>query len=438
MAASTQTKTVQLLITTRTTTGGKVAQDTVIVRPMTAGAGAPVSLKRDGHSWLAEVPTRTRMTVLASGQDHRGPYFGTRADLRIDADGHPWFEGNYPDDYPDVVMRLADGPGSPVRLDMTLPRIRDVTDDAARHGVKTNPPPGTIWNFANSPHALDHEFEPVFSGLGPIDAPKTFVFEPAHLDKPKLIAVAAPRKDNFFSFERFLVYYHHTIGQNYRDGHYHNQAYPYGPDYVELGFNSYLFTPGRGLAFQLAASKRNLALVLPMPDLGGVGAFDQPAVVEEMLLEILGFFQRRNAMQKAPKIAEVAVASYSAGVMHSKRFFAKAHRFHDLVTEVYDFDGDFSSFHRIHDGGKSGKRTFRVYLQSGDKKTFERAAARFQYQLPFDRWVRIPGINPALVGPPPKNAKALELWRKKRGGFVHGMMPALLLHALQLSAFPTV
>ena len=41
MAASTQTKTVQLLITTRTTTGGKVAQDTVIVRPMTACAGAP-------------------------------------------------------------------------------------------------------------------------------------------------------------------------------------------------------------------------------------------------------------------------------------------------------------------------------------------------------------------------------------------------------------
>jgi hypothetical protein len=456
----------RLAILPRTATGAVIHRAVVDVSPMTRDSGSAVSLTRQGNDWVAEVPTRTRLAVTVSGQDGQGPFFEQRTGLSIDDDGHPWFDGNYPDDYPDVQMRLQSSvTGADAELRVVLPRVRDVTSKEKTFGdnlsqsngnwTASKPGPMPVPTIANLTTALDNVWELDFISSNPIDPVPAVVFEIAHLSMPKLVAVAAPRNGASFNFRDFLVYYHHAIGQNvgkivdpFTFPIYSGDTYPDGPSYMFFGFDKYLYyNGGRGLAYQLAASRRNVALVLAMPNrttsldkkgrphegVGGVGRFTDPLVVEEVLLEILGHFMRRNLDFGIPRINSVGVASYSEGSIFARALLNGGGRLQSLIREVYDFDGQFASGGAVTLGGATRTRLDRSYIQNGDRSSFVRAAQRFQYQLPWQRWVK---RNP----PPPGPSADKKRPDKDRQSYVHGIVASyMLLHALSLSTnFPSL
>src|SRR5262249_45744866 len=127
------------------------------------------------------------------------------------------------------------------------------------------------------------------------------------------------------TIDRFLLFYHHTISLQNK-ATFVGVDYPFGEAYMRFGFHAYL--DGRlKLAYQLAASGSEQAIVLPLPQSGvreenELGEFNSnPSVVQGVLEEIGGFFQRvLNRGFSIPSIASFSIGHFSSSILHTGTF----------------------------------------------------------------------------------------------------------------------
>ncbi|MDC3984461.1 hypothetical protein [Polyangium jinanense] len=157
----------------------------------------------------------------------------------------------------------------------------------------------------------------------------------------------------------FLVYLTHLLNQNFEE---HNagdsfQDYPFGWNYLYISVYSYLNyredplkTYSRGLLYQIAASQKQLVLVIPvgdarLKDSREVGDCVNATLLEELLEAIQSFCFRAAGLFRPPvqHVGRVALASFSSGNEQLAYFLArdenKAHPFYrNTLREVYCFD----------------------------------------------------------------------------------------------------
>ncbi|MDC3960022.1 hypothetical protein [Polyangium jinanense] len=180
---------------------------------------------------------------------------------------------------------------------------------------------------------------------------------------PKYFAVAWPRalpRDEGANPTPFLVFFTHQLAQNINVLPYLKQ-YPDGWDYLYTSLYRYLNFMGnpldaasdgpytRGLLPQIAASGKNLVLVLPVPNANDkdaeLGDALDAGMMEAFLLEIQSFFFKEAGLFRSPNpyIGRVALGAFSSGNNHIPRFLSRhrnaSHRFRsDALREVYCFD----------------------------------------------------------------------------------------------------
>ncbi|MFF2079653.1 hypothetical protein ACFVXG_33460 [Kitasatospora sp. NPDC058162] len=164
----------------------------------------------------------------------------------------------------------------------------------------------------------------------------------------------------------FLVYFHSGMAQNSpgdyddpRDRHdpTTGNTYPFGWDYQFFGLVNYLqyiddpflANPfAKGLGLQLAASGRNVVLVLPLMRVAGnpcneIGSFADAVFLQEYLPEIQAFMFRRKGNFQFGPIGRLGMASFSSGHAALTCFLGnaanQAHPLYlDTLQEAYLFD----------------------------------------------------------------------------------------------------
>lgn len=266
--------------------------------------------------------------------------------------------------------------------------------------------------------------------------PYVYLFFLRHSQRPKLLAMAIPK--GLTKIENILLFYHHTLGQNATE--YKGAPYPFGEPYINFGVQNYFGAGGRGLAYQLAAANKNLAMVMPVPDAGPgdyeeVGKFDKdPVFVKNTLEEVIAHFNRRfHKTFTAPTLKELCIGHYSGGILHTKTLMKAPGPLAKLITEIYDIDGLYSSYgHGLTPTSFSSGRVVRTYRQIGTTtpSDFAELAKQNVYALSYDRWLKTspPNLN-RLTDPKKKAADlALDVGRKN---WVHAEAPmGFLYHAL--------
>ncbi len=370
---------IRLVVSPRTTMGRPVFSATVELFAQAGDVPRPVTPVRNTEGWLADFPNgTTRITVRTS--DPRRTSFEQVAALAVSPSGSVTLTAANPEVGP-IAPPLGTGPPT-VLIPVTLPRVRDVTANAAA--------------ILGRPWAFGPKRIPVISGPPSPSrlafVPRTVtpgassVLEVAGMEVPKLLSVTWPAAPPpALGPQRFLVYFHHRIGQNLgpRWGHLYQrdgQRYPWGRDFLEFGFMHYLdyarsplsgVWGGKGLAYQLAAAGRSVAMVLPMPsfDPDDAGAFLNADAMREVLLEVAGHAQRRAGNFSAPVLDRVALASFSSGALDTAAFLRRnagsAFR-NDVVSEVYRFEGASDADWRaaaVDWAGRDGGKRIRVYRQ---------------------------------------------------------------------------
>ncbi|TAE55409.1 MAG: hypothetical protein EAZ89_05645 [Bacteroidetes bacterium] len=195
---------------------------------------------------------------------------------------------------------------------------------------------------------------------------KSFVLERAGDVHPKLISVTYPEHLGERLRERpseaaampFLVYYHPTLGQatssyntaenlkSQQDGNY----YPYGWDFLFHVFWKYLSYRGysvnmeysMGLAYQLAASGKDVVLIIPVlskQDAINVGDFNDPGKSLDLLRSIQQFVATQERVRPAADVGRVALAGFSNGNNMVTSMLARNHLYlRQFVKEAYMFD----------------------------------------------------------------------------------------------------
>jgi hypothetical protein len=342
-----------------------------------ARPGTPLSLVRHGGTWVADLPrTTARYLIRVAGAP--GTAFEQTAELALTPAGVA-LRNPTPEVGPLVP---AGGAGTPTfRLPVTLPRVRDVTAQASTAlGRPWQPPPRTVEMLtdplpAGRPHFTTSVIAPA----------RTEVFEIAHLAVPKLVSVTWPSGVPAGSPFRFLLFLHHRIGQNIEV--YGNDPYPWGRSFLEFGFQRYLdfagpplsgLAAGKGLAFQLSAAGRNVAIVLPMPHHHPdtpIGALANGGHLEVVLTELAAHAARRTAGAPLPPVIDrLAVASFSSGALDSGDLLTNAGSYAFLrrtLREAYRFEGKHdrswrNSVARWLRGVPAGERArVRIYRQLG-------------------------------------------------------------------------
>ncbi len=226
---------------------------------------------------------------------------------------------------------------------------------------------------------------------------KTFIVERAGDVNPKILAVTYP--EALVTHLRslpvaangvpFLVYYHPTLGQattsyntaenlkSKQDGNW----YPYGWDFLFHVFWKYLHYRGTainmeytlGLGHQLAASGKNVALVLPVlskNDGVNIGDFNDPQKSQEILRAVQQFIANKEGLSLQPEIGRVALAGFSNGNGLVGTLLSRSHPYlRDQVKEVYMFDAPASlginwiNSARVWAGNDTSK-VIRMYAQT--------------------------------------------------------------------------
>jgi hypothetical protein len=211
---------------------------------------------------------------------------------------------------------------------------------------------------------------------------------------PKLFVVAWPPalpRTADAGATPFLVFFTHLLNQNLAKRAYLRQ-YPDGWDYLYYSIYRYLnysadplnldgggtFT--RGLLYQIDASGKRPALVIPVGDANKpdneVGDCVNAASLEEFLLEIQSFFHKLAGAYRppVPTLGRVALASFSSGNNGVQAFLAAksnaSHAFFlDTLREVYCLDTprSFAPLWAMHAlawagvGAKKDEKMIRIY-----------------------------------------------------------------------------
>lgn len=411
------------------------------------GSRTPLTVARADGKYVIELPADIDSpSLFISRPDQPVPMIYT---LRLDDAGRL----TSPDESLLQIMNRDDGQWVNAEVLAVLPRIADATQSttptAALPGTQGAGswaiPKASVPCFDLAAFQACQSIALKFSRTSEVD-PQVRIFQVDRLSKTRLIAVAYPK--GWTKFENLILFYHHTIDQNRKDYKAMGGEFPFGKAYMQFGFWHYIGGK-RSLAYQLAASGRQAAVVLPMPDMGGVGEFDsKPAVIEDVLKEVVGHFKRTERGDfTEPVLGRTAVGSYSSGVKHTVKLFGTGGQFLNKVNEVYDIDGSFSSYRDLLSRSSfvGHGRLVRRYDQSWPGLTSACSQARLNpafFCLNACRWVNhtefpLPGKTPEdIIGLMAKPGTGPKL-RKSLGGWVHAYMPSYAFHhALTISGFP--
>jgi hypothetical protein len=209
-----------------------------------------------------------------------------------------------------------------------------------------------------------------------------WVFETPQGNVPRWFCVAVPK--GLEDFSRLALFFHPTPGQeHYDDNQYQN---------FDKWKGIYHYVPEVG--YQLAASGKKLVFLMPLMPQGATESLGNfPAQWPELAAEVLRYLQRHyQGDDSAVDLRDVVVGSFSSGVKFLHTFLTKSKRVKELVREVYDFDGRFSTY-RVHSEQVRGAPPprgplVRTYDQ-GDvpAKVAEQAAQlRREYHVGLPRW----------------------------------------------------
>jgi hypothetical protein len=243
-------------------------------------------------------------------------------------------------------------------------------------------------NFIASPPVSGPDLS--FDTLSLTPQTEDLVFELKGVEAPQLIAVSWPKsleRTASSSSTPFLLYFHTNITQNSPE-YYAPFTYPYGWDYLYFGFYRYLMYRGdpltfdpycKGLIYQVAASGKNVVLVLPLNRLNKeIGSFMDASVVHDVLKEIDAMMYRRVGIYfPRPEIGRCALGSFSAGTGLIAQFLGdnknrKTSFYKDFLQEVYYYDppGYITSMCvnqavQWASAGSSSNKMVRLYTQTG-------------------------------------------------------------------------
>jgi hypothetical protein len=223
---------------------------------------------------------------------------------------------------------------------------------------------------------------------------------------PNWFGVAVPF--GISDFTRAHIFFHPTPGQaGYNDGDYFSDS-----DYsTKLGLWPTLFYYMERLGYQLDGARRNQVLIMPflteaMKDTGIL-----PANWQDIVTQILAAVRATyDPGDNSPLvISQLAVSSFSAGIIYSGNFRRTAVGLSGVLAEVWDFDGRFSSYRAISEALHSTATVQAIkydQVPSADPSSFH---------VPQPRW--------ANYAVPPAN-----------GGQVHGLIrDFMFLHASTIS-----
>jgi hypothetical protein len=348
------------------------------------GGQTPLELPvaAQGNRFTVEIPLGERV-VAVSVADPDGRLFGEEVSYAVSASGLSQLRAT-PHVAPAPPSETTGGGGATAQhVSVFLSRARDVTVEAERVLGRSWTLPSRTIEVLDDPPAAAPSFSP--RAVAP---PPVRVLELAGVNRPQLVAVCWPANLAPAAPAQFLVYLHHRIDQNRgakfgflfeRDG----QRYPWGRDFLDFGFMHYLdyagspldgLAGGKGLAYQLAASGKPVALVLPMPhfspDDSAAGELRNAATLEDVLLEIAAHRAREAGVTPSEQLGRVALASFSSGISDQIEFLQRngGHRFYrETLRELYRFEGVEDEEYlrqavRWADSG-GGDKAVRIYRQ---------------------------------------------------------------------------
>jgi hypothetical protein len=383
---------------------------------------------------------------FADGTDRVQVSFASRGKVlsnfyvfKFDGNGQATLEDNSLSDLVKIKGSHRNGDTVVTELAIVFPRLR-------RLGISELSGPFSFpkrsQDVITPPGTLATDFDINF-GSKPDVEPNVIVFRIEHLDRPQMLAVAFRAGLN--RADRPLLFFHHTLGQNTKD--FENAAYPNSPVYLDLGFTNYL-GGRRGMAYQVAASGKDVAFVLPLPQAGltdqsELGDFDsQPDVVEDVLEEVTAFFNRRFRNEFGPvQLQSFAVGSFSSGILHLGKFLAAGGSLGAKVTNVIDIDGTQSDYSKTYPPAtfvKKGRSVWSYSQQavSASSSQWKTLAGHGQFPLPWGRWTNIPGFLPFGLAPIKTGKKVISVEAQQRGWIHNNAMPQFALyHALTVGTF---
>ena len=214
---------------------------------------------------------------------------------------------------------------------------------------------------------------------------------------------------------RFLLFYHHTLSLQNKSI-FQGASYPFGEVYLERSVYNYLDGSDTSsglnlmLAYQfVAAAGSSEALVPPCPECGvgeenELGPFNSnPSVVQGVLEEIGGFFNRQKQDFSILEVDRFRIAHFSTGIMHTGKFLQARGGLVEKVEAIYDLDGSHSDWgSKVFPPTSFRKkgRVVRIYNQDASVKDDKgvRSRARGEvFSLPWDRWNVCPDpIRPSI------------------------------------------
>jgi len=449
---------------------------------VTAG-DQPLDVDASGGVRLPETPRPLRITVkvrppkeffpVAAAYDYLGP-----GELQ-------GVKGLSPAEFA-PVRGVVDGLGNAVMsLLVFVSRVRDVTSrvlSLLQTASDRRPEYSLVTDFNLDPRTVSVVSPPPIVSQGDLQFQGPLAVSPSAVVRifevnvepaPKLIAVAWPNavsRTEVAPPTPLLVYFHPNAGQN-RDTHYKG-AYPFSFDYMFFGIVTYLrYAKGRngasdpdplndivgvkGLVYQMAASQKNMVLVLPINRVGPeVGVFLKAESMEEILKELVAAMFRQSGVYRTPELGRAALASFSAGNTLVTSFL-KANQgssfLQNTLMEVYNFD--------LPMGFSTGDANMRAWVKAvtdwaatgnaADKRV--RAYTQFNFANLYQQLLGVAppqqtpyeasdasGNRTAVVAPGDAWARVSTAMPKPNGDFqlVHQIIPDLLLtDALRRSGF---
>ncbi len=231
----------------------------------------------------------------------------------------------------------------------------------------------TIWIV--DPNSVPPPGNLRFSGLDV--AITTMLFQ---LDDPTVVpnwfGVAVP--PGIQDFTRPHIFFHPTPGQaNYVDSDYPTKSgkWPELFYYMEL------------LGYQLDGARRNQIIIMPFLTEARKDTGILPANWQDITTDILVAVRARiHPQDTSPlNISQLVVSSFSAGMIYSDSFRRTGANVSDVLAEIWDFDGRFSTYNWITNAlhSTAGVRVIKYdQVDASDQDSFH---------LPLRRWATYAG-----------------------------------------------
>jgi hypothetical protein len=246
----------------------------------------------------------------------------------------------------------------------------------------------TIWVV--DPASVPGSSSLAFSGLD-VEV-TTMLFAIADAVVPNWFGVALPR--GISDFTRPHLFFHPTPAQaGYVDGDYQSK----GGKWPEL------FYYMERLGYQLDGARRNQVLVMPFMTEArkdaGILVTDWQDILTQILTQVRTIY---DPSDNSPlTIFQLVVSSFSAGMIYSHNFRSNGAAVADVLAEVWDFDGRFSTYSWLSAALHSTSQPHPVQAIKYDQLQSADASA---YHVPLSRWQ-------TLVDPPTSNMDVHALIR---------------------------